>query len=684
MLYILYTIFYGFKKEGGFGGDMNLKAIESIAISIRTLTMDSIEKARSGHPGMPMGCAEFGALLFGEILNHFPDDPRWKNRDRFILSAGHASMLLYSLLYLSGYDISLEDIKNFRQLGSKTPGHPEYGVTPGVESTTGPLGQGIANAVGMAIAEKMLSAHFNTDQHKIINHYIYVLASDGDMMEGVTYEATSLAGHLGLDNLIVFYDSNKITIDGSTSLCFTENIVKRFESFNWHTCSVNAYDLKHIVKAVNEAKTIQKKPSLIILESVIGKGAPNLSGKHEAHSSSLGKIEISEAKKNMGVPEDSFFYVHPEVFSYFEEKRKIWGKHYRGWNSKFKEWAKENPRLYKEWENIFKGPNLTGIELPTFKIGENISTKEASGEILNAIAKKVPNLIGGSADLRNASAVILKGLKDFQKDNPLGRNINFGVREHAMGAITNGIALYGGFKPFCSTLFVFSDYMRPPIRLASMMRLPVIYIFTHDSIFVGEDGPTHQPVEHLASLRVIPGLIVLRPADAQETESAWKIAIERKDGPVALVLTRQEIEVFEKDDTQWEETIKGGAYIASNSVGDTKIVIIATGSEVNLAIKAKKILKEESIRIVSMISRELFQAQLEKFKKDLIPDTAKTLVIEAGVANGWEMFKCPGSSVISVERFGASGPGEKVAEQCGININKIVEEIEKIKSDMNM
>ena len=386
----------------------------------------------------------------------------------------------------------------------------------------------------------------------------------------------------------------------------------------------------------------------------------------------------------MGVPEDSCFYVHPEVFSYFEEKRKIWEKHYREWNSKFKEWAKENPGLYKEWENFFKGPNLTGIELPTFKIGENISTKEASGEILNAIVKKVPNIIGGSADLRNATAVILKGSKDFQKDNPLGRNINFGVREHAMGAITNGIALYGGFKPFCSTLFVFSDYMRPPIRLASMMGLPIIYIFTHDSIFVGEDGPTHQPIEHLAALRVIPGLIVLRPADAQETESAWKMAIERKDGPVALVLTRQEIEVFKKDDTHWKETIKGGAYIVSNSVGETKIVIIATGSEVNLAIKAKKILKEESIRIISMISRELFQAQLEKFKKDLIPDTAKTLVIEAGVANGWEMFKCPGSSILSVERFGASGPGEKVAEQCGISIDVIVKEIEKIKSDMNI
>lgn len=662
---------------------MNIKVIESIATSIRTLTMDSIEKAKSGHPGMPMGCAEFGALLFGGILNHFPYDPRWKNRDRFILSAGHGSMLLYSLLYLSGYDISLEEIKNFRQLGSKTPGHPEYGVTPGVESTTGPLGQGIANAVGMAIAEKMLSARFNTEKHKIIDHYIYALASDGDMMEGVTYEAASLAGHFGLNKLIVFYDSNRITIDGSTDLCFTENIYKRFEASNWHTCSVNAYDLKDIVKAVNEAKTIQNKPSLIILESVIGKGAPNLSGKHEAHSSPLGKIEIGKAKKDMGVPEDSFFYVHPEVFNYFEEKRKIWEKDYRRWNRKFEEWAKENPRLYKEWENFFKGPNLTGIELPTFKIGENISTREASGKILNAIAKKVPNLIGGSADLRNATAVILKGLKDFQKDNPSGRNINFGLREHAMGAITNGIALYGGFMPFCSTLFVFSDYMRPPIRLASMMRLPVIYIFTHDSIFVGEDGPTHQPIEHLAALRVIPGLVVLRPADAQETESAWKMAIERKDGPVALILTRQEIEVFEKDDTHWKETIKRGAYIASDSVGETKIVIIATGSEVNLAIKAKKILKEGSIRIISMISRELFQAQLEKFKKNLIPDTTKTLVIEAGVATGWEMFKRSSSSILSVERFGVSGPGEKVAEQCGISIDAIVEEIEKIKLGMN-
>jgi len=548
-----------------------------------------------------------------------------------------------------------------------------------VEATTGPLGQGIGNAVGIAMAEKMLSAHFNTNNYKIIDHYTYVLASDGDMMEGISYEAASLAGHLGLGKLLIFYDSNKITIDGSIDLSFTEDISRRFEAMHWHTDMVDGYALDDILQSINKAKEILDRPSLIILKTIIAKGAPSLAGKHKAHSSPLGKEEVKNTKKAMGINEHSEFYIDQKAITYFSEKQNLWAAKYKEWNIKFEKWKKEYPLLYAEWEKYYKAPDLMSVKFPVFKIGVKLSVRAASGMVLNALAQKIPNMIGGSADLGNATVTILEEFEDFQKDNFKGRNIRFGVREHAMGAICNGIALYDGLIPFCGTLLVFSDYMRHTVRLASMMKLHVIYIYTHDSIFVGEDGPTHQPIEHITALRLIPGLIVLRPADAQETLYAWQYAIKHTGGPVSLILARQEIEVFKKDDTSWKINLKRGAYVVSDCDGEPEIVIIASGSEVILALQAKKNLKNSKLRIVSMISRELFLSQPEEFKNRIIPTTAATIIVEAGVATGWEQFNNNGC-ILSVDRFGASGPGEEVGEYLDISSDAIIRKIEEVRS----
>ncbi len=657
---------------------MNKKALESIALSVRSLTVDAIQKANSGHPGLPMGCAELGSLIYAELLKHDPADPKWVDRDRFVLSAGHGVMLQYALLYMSGYNLTLDDLKQFRQLGSKTPGHPEYGVTDGLETTTGPLGQGFGNAVGMAIAESILSAKFNTSKHRVIDHYTYVLAGDGDLMEGVSSEAASLAGHLGLGKLIVFYDSNRVTIEGKTDIAFSEDVLKRFESYGWQTLSGDAYDFEGVAKLVEEAKADTNRPSIILLKSVIAKGSPNMEGNPKSHGAPLGTEEVKAVKRALGIPEGEEFYVSKEALDYFAEKREEWNDIHNKWRASFDEWKKENPDLYKEWEEYFSGKvDISKIELPEFNRGDKVATRVAGGKVLNAVAKGVGNLIGGSADLGPSNKTVLEGMGDYSKENRLGRNLHFGVREHAMGSITNGIALHGGFRTFCATFLVFSDYMRPTIRLASMMELPVVYVFTHDSIFVGEDGPTHQPVEHLAALRTIPDLVTMRPGDAEETGAAWLFAMERSDGPVALALSRQGLKVYDKYDKDWKENIKKGAYIVKEAEGKPEIVIIATGSEVSLALEAVSQLGDKRVRVVSMISPELFLRQDKEYFDYILPENSRKIVVEAGVSFGWDRFVDDHNDIISIDRFGTSGPGAKVAEYLGITVEALVNKIKQ-------
>jgi len=646
---------------------MNLPALSAVANSVRSLAIDAVEKAKSGHPGLPLGCAELGALLYGELLSHWPQDPQWVNRDRFVLSAGHGCMLLYSLLHLSGYDLSMEEIRNFRQLGSRTPGHPEWGVTPGVEVTGGPLGQGISNGVGMAIAERILAAKFNTKTGAVIDHYTYVLASDGDMMEGVASEACSLAGHLGLGKLVVFYDSNRITIEGSTDLAFSEDVLKRFEGYGWQTLSGDMYDMPGIMALVEQAKKDAARPSVILLKSIIGKGAPTRAGTAKVHGEALGPEESAGAKKAIGVPDGCQFYVFPEAAAYFKDKQPAWKKRYEEWKKSFDAWKKDNPGLAKEWDAWFAaGAALPADPLVAFKQGESLATRAASGQVLNAIAKLVPNLVGGSADLAPSNNTNLKDMGDFGKGNPKGRNFHFGIREHGMGAISNGMAYHGGLRPFCATFLVFSDYMRPSIRVAAVAKLPVIYVFTHDSVFVGEDGPTHEPVEHLAALRAIPNLLVLRPGDSEETEMAWRMAMDRRDGPTALALTRQGIAVYPKADPKWRITVRRGAYVAKDCDGAPDVVIIATGSEVSVALQAAAALTDRKVRVVSMISRGLFDAQPMEFQRSLVPAGAKKVVFEAGVSFGWKTIADDSTLFVGIDRFGESGPYQKIAEHLGI------------------
>jgi len=656
---------------------MQTEGIQSAATAVRVLAMDAVQKAKSGHPGLPMGCAELGVILYGEILKHVPQEPQWINRDRFVLSAGHGSMLLYSLLHLSGYPLSLEDIKNFRQLGSKTPGHPEYGRTVGVETTTGPLGQGIANAVGMAIAERMLGAAFNTDK-KVIDHYTYVLAGDGDMMEGISAEASSLAGHLGLSKLIVFYDSNRITIEGSTNLAFSEDVSKRYQAYGWQTLEGDAYDIEGILKLVETARRESARPSLILLHSTIAKGSPNMAGSHETHGAPLGEEEVAATKKALGVPEEPF-HIPEGALSYFRSKQEGWKQTYRSWQELFEAWSKENPEKRKAWDRRFAPLDLSRAAFPVFKEGETMATRKASGAVLNAIAASVPQLVGGSADLAPSNNTLLKDFGNFQADAPEGRNMHFGIREHGMGGIVNGMALHGGLLPYCATFMVFSDYMRPSIRLAALMQLPVIYVFTHDSVFVGEDGPTHEPVEHLAALRAIPNLLVLRPADAEETVQAWRMALERTDGPTALALTRQNLTVFSKGDSKWAEHCAYGAYIASETAsgGDPQLVLVATGSEVNLALEVRAALGSagEKARVVSMPCRELFLRAPQEYRRSLIPDSALVVLLESGISQGWAAVVGRDAEMVTIERFGESAPAAKIAEHLGFTAQAVAQRI---------
>lgn len=653
--------------------------LQKIANVIRGLAADAVQKANSGHPGAPLGLADVGAVLYFDFLKHNPANSKWPNRDRFILSGGHASMLLYSLLHLSGYQVSLDDIKNFRQLGSNTPGHPEYGDTDGVETTTGPLGQGIANAVGMAIGERMAAARFNRPGFEVVDHYTYVLCGDGDLMEGVSSEASSLAGHLKLGKLIAIYDSNRITIEGSTDLAFTECVKTRYQAYGWQVLEVDGHNIPELQKVIAQAKENQEQPTLIIARTTIAKGAPTKAGLAETHGAPLGAEEVAGLKQALGLPVDQDFYI-PEELQDMPEKMRQRGRQLEAeWKELFERWAQEYPQLAEEWNSWLSGtlPDLSDI-LTMFGPDANMATRAASGQVLNAIARKVPNLVGGSADLAPSNNSFLHGEGVIKAGDFSGRNFSFGVREHGMAAVLNGLALYGHFRVFGATFLVFSDYMRGSMRLAALMKLPVVYILTHDSVYVGEDGPTHQPVETTESLRLIPNLAVYRPADAEETAWSWVQAMKRQDGPTALVLTRQSLPMLKKPQG-WDFT--KGAYVIREEQEDLAIVLVAAGSEVSLALQAAEKVEKPGlgVRVVSVPNRGLFLKQDEAYRRKLIPEDVPTLAIELGVATGWYSINPKGRvEVYGLDRFGASGPGKQVAEYLGFSVDALVERIQSM------
>lgn len=658
---------------------MDKKGVEAVALSIRSLSMDAIQKANSGHPGLPLGAAEAAAVLYGEIMKHNPANSKWADRDRFVLSAGHGSMLLYSILHLAGYKVSIDDIKNFRQVGSKCPGHPEYGDTDGVECTGGPLGQGVSMAVGMAVAESMLAAKFNTPKHTIVDHYTYSLVGEGCLQEGVASEACSLAGNLKLGKLIVFYDQNKISIDGCTDITFTDDIAKRYEAYGWQVLKGDMYDVAGIAKLVEKAKKCKDQPSLIMLKSVIGKGAPK-QGTADVHGAPLGAEGIVAAKKALGLPEDKDFYVVPEAYDYFKNKAAEFAKAEADWNAEFDAWAKENPDLKKLWD-AYHSDAVTdeSVKDVEYKVGDACATRDASGKALNVIAARFANLVGGSADLMGPNKTAFKATDNgtFSPANRAGRTIEYGIREFAMSAVCAGISLHGGLRPFCATFLVFADYLRPSLRVVSLMKQPVIYVFTHDSIYVGEDGPTHQPIETMASLRAIPGVQALRPGDPEESMQAWNIAYASKDHPVCMAFTRQALAVYEKADKNWKENMaKFGAYVVQEGSDTPDITVLASGSEVNMALKAASLTSGKTIRVVSVPDVKKF-CNLAKADQEKIIGKAKRVVCtEAGISTEWLQF-AKKEDCFCIDRFGTSGPANKVAEYLGFTAEELAKVLAK-------
>jgi transketolase len=650
--------------------------LKMIATTIRTLTMDAVQKANSGHPGMPMGCADIAAVLWAKILKHDPADPGWVNRDRFVLSAGHGSMLLYSVLHLSGYDLTLDDIKEFRQLQSKTPGHPEHTVTKGVETTTGPLGQGFANGIGMALARDMLASDFNTADNELIDHYIYAIVSDGDLMEGVSSEAASLAGHWGLNRLIYIYDSNDITIEGPADLAFSEDVAKRFAAYGWHVQKIDGHDYAQIEKAIKKAKKVGDRPALIIAKTRIAKWSPKLEGSEESHGAPLGADEVAATKKNIGCTSESFC-VPERVYEIFNERKKKLKRARNAWKRNFKT-ALQGDSLSR-WNRFFNKPDIGELrkKLPAFDPQKAIATRSASGKVLESLFREMPNIIGGSADLGPSNKSFIKGFSESGKGR-MGRNIHFGIREHAMGSIQNGIAYYGGFIPFSATFLAFLDYMRPPVRLAALGHLHTVYIFTHDSIFVGEDGPTHQPVEHLATARAIPNLNVIRPADAEETREAWLAALARDKGPTMLSLTRQDLPIIPREKAGAENLHKG-AYVVKDCDGAPDIVILASGSEVHISVAAAADLKDIHIkaRVVSFPCWELFDEQPATYRMEVLPHGTPKAVVEAGVRMGWEKYAGPHALYITMETFGMSAPAKLLAGEFGFTRENIVKKVKE-------
>ncbi len=661
-----------------------MNSCKIIANTIRGLSVDGVAAANSGHPGMPLGMADVCAVLWSEHMNFNPKNPKWLNRDRFILSAGHGSMLIYSLLHLYGYDLSMDDLKAFRQWGSKTPGHPENFVTAGVETTTGPLGQGVANAVGFALAEASLAARYNREGSEIIDHYTYVVAGDGCLQEGISHEACSFAGHNKLGKLIMLYDSNNITIDGPTHISFTEDTRKRFEAYGWQVLEIDGHDYDQINAAIAEAKKEKSKPSIIICKTIIGFGSPNRAGTSKAHGEPFPAEEIELMKEKLGLPKDKSFFV-PNEISDLRTKTQEKGENLENkWNGLWENYKNKNQEAAKELENSIKGEiSREALDIPQFSSEKAIATRSASGTVLNHIAKYIPQLMGGSADLTPSNNTLPVGEESFSPENPKGRYIRYGVREHGMAAIMNGMALHGGVLPYSGTFFVFSDYMRPAMRMSALMEQQVVYVLTHDSIGLGEDGPTHQPEAHLWAYRTIPNMTVIRPMDANETAEAWKSALKNKKGPTCLVLTRQNLPVYDRAGLGWaksEEAQKGGYVLCEDK--DFEAIIIATGSEVELAVEAKTKLNEQGVkvRIVSMPSTNIFDEQPQEYKESVLPkNILKRVAVEAGVTLGWYKYVGLEGRVIGLDRFGASAPYKTLYKEFGITTEAIVEAVNSLK-----
>jgi len=660
---------------------INLKELQTVtANTIRCLAMDAVQKANSGHPGMPMGMADVATVLWSKFLKYNPSDPKWFDRDRFVLSNGHGSMLLYALLHLSGYALSLDDLKNFRQWESKTPGHPEYGLTDGVETTTGPLGQGLANAVGMALAEAILAKRFNRKDFEVVNHFTYAVVGDGCLMEGISHEACSLAGHLGLGKLIVFYDDNGISIDGSTDLAFTEDVIKRFKAYGWHAQRINGHNTEEIETAINLAKAEQRQPSLIDCRTHIGFGSPNRQDSAKAHGEPLGVEEIKLTKEKLGWQHEDF-YVPNEARSFLENKGKNGARRQAEQTRVFAEYKAKFPDSALEFEQAQTGklPEDWENALPEFSLEKPLATRAASGIVLDALVPKIKFLLGGSADLTGSNNTLAKGESDIQRGDYDNRYVRYGVREHAMGSIMNGLALHGGFRPFGGTFLVFSDYMRPSVRMAALMEIPVIFVFTHDSIGLGEDGPTHQPIEHLPSLRMIPNLAVIRPADAAETREAWRVALKRKYAPTALVLTRQALPILDREKFAKAENLSKGGYILSEAA-NVDVILLATGSEIEVALAAQETLASENIkaRVVSMPCCEIFDRQDDKYKEEVLPASIKARVaVEAAMDSYWRKYVGLEGEVVGLNHFGASAPAKILFEKFGITADVVVEAAKK-------
>jgi transketolase len=657
----------------------SVKNIEQLCINtVRVLSADAVQKANSGHPGMPMGTAPMGHVLWSRFMHYSPKNPKWPNRDRFILSAGHGCMLQYSFLHLTGYDISLDDIKNFRQLHSKTAGHPEYGLAPGIDVTTGPLGQGFANGVGFAIAQKHLAARYNKPGFPIFDYHIYAICSDGDMMEGVTSEAASLAGHLELGNIIYLYDDNHISIEGSTDIAFNEDVAKRFEAYNWHVQTIDdGNDINAIAIAVRNAKAETQRPSLIKVRTEIAYGSPNKVNTAGAHGSPLGPGELKKTKEFLGFNPEKYFFIPDEVSEYYLNAGKKGMEQESKWNELFKNYKKEFPELAAEYEMVSEGKLSEGWKekLPVFPPSDKkLATRQASGQVLNAIAEYFPGLIGGAADLAPSTETNLKKFSSFTSEDRSGRNFHFGIREHAMGSALNGMALTKGIIPYGATFLIFSEYMRPPIRLAAIMKIKPIYVFTHDSIGLGEDGTTHQPVEQLISLRSIPNLTVIRPADANEIREAWRVAIEHQGGPVALILTRQGLPILDQSKYAPASELEKGAYILSEAHTAPQLILIATGSEVSLILEVQSSLKEEGIaaRVVSMPSWELFEKQDDSYKEKVLPKTLKKrLAVEAGSVLGWHKYVTDEGLIHGMTTFGESAPADDLFKEFGFTVEHL-------------
>jgi len=656
--------------------------------TIRALTIDAVQKAESGHPGLPLGAAPMAYVLWTRFMRHNPRNPKWENRDRFLLSAGHGSMLLYSLLHLTGYDLSLDELKNFRQWGSKTPGHPEYGLTPGVEITTGPLGQGFANGVGMAMGAAHLAAKFNKDGFPLIDHYVYAIVSDGDLMEGVASEAASLAGHLKLGKLIYLYDDNKVTIEGFTSLAFSEDVPKRFEAYGWHTQTVaDGNNLDDIEEAIRVAQSVTDKPSLISVKTVIGFGMPT-QGTRKAHSDAPGEEAVRETKKHLGWPEDKQFYIPEEALAHYREAIPRGEQLETEWHSLVEKYMQAHAEDGELWGTTMSGELPAGWEdhLPKFEDPKSVATRVSSGEVINALAPVLPMLIGGSADLGVSNNTDIKSSYSFEAGEYDGRILHFGVREHAMGSTLTGMSLNGGLIPYGGTFMTFSDYMRPAIRLAALSEVQVIYVFTHDSVGLGEDGPTHQPIEHLAALRAIPHLFVIRPADPGEVSEAWRIAILRRTAPTALALTRQKVPVIDRKRFAKADGLRRGGYVLAEAEADGKVttpklILIATGSEVGLVMEAREKLQGEGVptRVVSLPCWELFEEQTAEYRDEVLPPAVTArLAVEAGVRQGWERYVGSAGDVICLDRFGASAPGDVALKNLGFNVDNVVEHARRL------